>query len=620
VTVSLPSKQIFVVDLPEVQEFTGRFQYNFFVPDERVNDTGGVPLQFLQKTSFEFDAYFYKYSDTKLPRYVSFTFKPTVSQLKKSQPVVKQKSSNKGNLISSNIDNVMTEDEFSVSSFTSLLFHDPNADDKLHSLVSGSVSHAKYLQTENYKKYDDLTTLKSIIKKSGERSEILEKSLNLNQRKSGTRFFNKGNQFSDEQIEALKSVTVAAQVNNKYMNELVLRALSDPDVQYTGELADLVEVSKGKFSEALKDANSVISDDDYESFVKYIEVLPVDSSDQISADSEIVGYIIDKFEITEDGKRVIHPSIVIENSNATTAYDARVRYGSKYTYSIRSVALLTIPAIDDLSNKTVNVKILVSSKPSSRVTITAHESVAPPPPVDVSFTWDYERVNLTTAEFDSNTQSFVPNTGIAGSLMIHWSFPVNSQRDIKKFQVFRRSSVNHPFELVKEYDFDDSVVKFESHESFEDELTEVVSSAKTFFYDDDFIKESVFIYSVVCVDAHGLSSNYSAQYEVKFDEFKNKLVKTLISHTSAPKSYPNLYVENELMRNSVLVNGESSKIANIYFNPEYYYVKDDQDKKTKVVVSKQENGQYVFTFLNLDSMEQKNVTVKIDDRTSSDKT
>jgi hypothetical protein len=199
-----------------------------------------------------------------LPRYVSFTFKPTVSQLKKSQPVVKQKSSNKGNLISSNIDNVMTEDEFSVSSFTSLLFHDPNADDKLHSLVSGSVSHAKYLQTENYKKYDDLTTLKSIIKKSGERSEILEKSLNLNQRKSGTRFFNKGNQFSDEQIEALKSVTVAAQVNNKYMNELVLRALSDPDVQYTGELADLVEVSKGKFSEALKDANSVISDDDCE--------------------------------------------------------------------------------------------------------------------------------------------------------------------------------------------------------------------------------------------------------------------------------------------------------------------------------------------------------------------
>ena len=82
------------------------------------------------------------------------------------------------------------------------------------------------------------------------------------------------------------------------------------------------------------------------------------------------------------------------------------------------VAMLTMPAIDDNTGEVATIKILVSSKPSNKVYVNTLQLDAPPPPCDVNFIWNYE----------------------TSKMMVTWSFPVTSERDIKQFQVYRRSS------------------------------------------------------------------------------------------------------------------------------------------------------------------------------------
>jgi hypothetical protein len=113
---------------------------------------------------------------------------------------------------------------------------------------------------------------------------------------------------------------------------------------------------------------------------------------------------------------------------------------------------------------------------------------------------------------------------------------------VKKFQVFRRASIDEPFQLLKMYDFDDSEIKAEENETVFQGLVEVQSNPSTLYIDPDFKKDSKFIYAVVSIDAHGLTSNYSDQFEVTFDRFKNRVIKKRISASGAPKPYPNMYL------------------------------------------------------------------------------
>ena len=314
--------------------------------------------------------------------------------------------------------------------------------------------------------------------------------------------------------------------------------------------------------------------------------------------TEIVGFLIDKVEVTKAGKTIQHTPIVIENPRASQIIDFKIRYGSTYAYSIRTVARFTLPGIDTDSGDIATMQILVSSKPSSVANVNASEDIAPPPPTNLNFTWNYE----------------------SEKLLIHWAFPPNAQRDIKKFQVFRRKDVNHPFELIKMYDFDDSTVKHENLENPDLRLVENITSPASFFIDDDFDKNTYtsvnksLIYSVSCIDAHGLTSNYSAQFAVWFDVFKNKLRKKLISHTGAPKPYPNLYLETDTFVDTIRVNGPSSKRMKLYFNPEYYQLLDDDERITRVIETKQTRGEYKIQFINLDNQKSQVLTVVIDDR------
>lgn len=624
-TVSRPSHEIYAVDIPEVKDFAGVFQYNFFVPDESVNDSGGVPERILLHEPDEIDAEYIQYATTRAPRFVTFSFTPVrlsdvgreVTDLDIRNNVF-DRSDISDNLISDNLDKIVTEDHFASFDFVSVQFHDGDIDEKVFSLVSGSYEqHTLSEESDQDVGYAKAASkLGSLIPKTIQ-PHFLSRALTQPQISSGVQHYGYVNEKSTASAtrlrnirnvivkgrgtvvktntfyNRLKSFSIHAQINGKLFHDVIGRTINDPQSPYGDDLHSLYQFSKQVTNSSRQRFTLQVSETDYKTMVPFIDLQvrhTAHYADRRGCD--LVGYLIDKTEVTRDGKTMQHPPIVIESSRVGTSADFRIRYDSTYIYTIRSVARFTLPAIDDDTGDVATIQILVSSKPSSKVYIKTKESVPPPPPSDLNFTWDYENDRL----------------------LVHWVFPPNSQRDIKKFQVFRRDVIEHPFELIKMYDFDDSAVKFEDNENPDPALVEYIKSPVTFFIDDEFTKQSKFIYAVTSLDAHGMTSNYSAQYELSFDAFKNKLVKKLISHTGAPKPYPNLYLEADTFVDTIRVSGPHSKRMKVYFNPEFYHLYDDNERIIRVLATKQLKGEYKLQLLNVDSQKSQTLTIRIDDR------
>jgi hypothetical protein len=210
-----------------------------------------------------------------------------------------------------------------------------------------------------------------------------------------------------------------------------------------------------------------------------------------------------------------------------------------YKYRVRAVFMREIAAIFSESGRTGTAKFLVaSSGESAECFIACVEEVPPPPPEDVRVTYDYERsmVRLT------------------------WSLPVNSQRDIKYFQVFRRQDVDTSFQLLHVIDFDDSGIKETQRETYPQKIVTTVDIVQCFYF-DDIPQEKEFIYAVCSVDAHGLSSGYSVQIGAIFKRSRNALSTRLVSRSGAPKTYPNLYINEDTFSDVVRVSGANRLVT-----------------------------------------------------------
>lgn len=623
-TVSQPSREIYAVDIPEVKDFSAKFSYNFFVPDESVNESGGVPDLILLRQSDNVNSAFVQYANARAPRFVIFNF--TSVKLSDMGRAVSDSDvatavfdkSLPDNLISNNIDKIISEDDFSSNDFISIQFHDGQLNEKLYELVSGSMlQHSQMVESDpNVSAYKAAQTLSgqlpSFIKLHFLTRAMSSPLLNhgssfltpaTDPDSSSTQFRNIRNQLDASGRNAsltvnrffarLASVNINTQINTKLFADVVDRMIKDPQSSYGNDLHSLYQFSKQVQQSSQQRFSLAISEDDYKTVVPFVSLQVARTAGSIEKQSaEVVGYIIDKVEITSNGTINQCPSIVIESPQVSTSADFKIKYGTSYCYTMRTIVRFTLPAIDADTGDIATIQILVSSKPSNKVYVKTYEYVAPPPPTDLNFTWNYE----------------------TDQLLVHWTFPPNSQRDIKKFQLFRRKDINHPFELIKMYDFDDSVLKWPDNENPSPALVENLTSPASFFTDDEFVRNSRYIYAVASIDAHGMTSNYSAQFEIWFDQFKNQVMKKLISHVGAPKPYPNLYLETDTFVDTLRVNGPNSKNLKLYFNPEYYQLFDDDNRYTKVVSTIQDGGEYKVQFINVDNQKSQLLSIKIDDQ------
>ena len=140
-----------------------------------------------------------------------------------------------------------------------------------------------------------------------------------------------------------------------------------------------------------------------------------------------------------------------------------------------------------------------------------------------------------------------------------------------------------------------------------------------FFIDEDFkvdpksLKSSRFIYTIVSIDAHGMSSNYGSQFEINFDFFKNVLMKKLISSPGAPKPYPNLYVKIDAFKDVIKTNGVNSTKLKIYFMPEYFKILKEDGLIQRMISTRQDNAYYKIQFINLQNQKGDSLKITIDD-------
>jgi len=602
VSTSLPSHEIYAVDVPEVKNFDAKFKYNFFVPDEQVSEISGIPRAILRVPASEVDTGFIQFITTRTPRFTLFSWtRPSLADVGKKVSDVQMRNNvfdtgDNSTLIADNLKKIMSEDSFSSYDFASVSFHDGEIAEKVYKFVSGSLELHTLDNTYN----SNVSTNKAASQFSNLlpqniKPHFIFAALGNPARSNGSRFSSNGSPITKNYFSRLKHVIVNSQINSKLFHDVVNRNMSDPNSPFSADMNSLHQFSKQLNRTVKQRFSTAINENEFKTVVPFVDLKVQRTAHHAEHQAaQIVGYVIDKFEVSSDGTTIEHPPIVIDNPKSSTCVDIRVKYGKSYAYSMRTIAQFTLPAIDNDTGDIATIKVLISSKPSSKVYVTATESIAPPVPSDINFTWNYE----------------------TDKLLVHWTFPPNSQRDIKQFQVFRRDSTNVPFELIKAYNFDDSITPMASGERPRSDLLEFVTSPVTFYVDDDFdrFKGSKYTYTVCSIDAHGMTSNYGAQYEVWFDMFKNRLQKKLISHSGAPKPYPNLYLEADAFVDMINFSGQHTKRMKLYFNPQYYQVEDDQGSQTKIIETNQTGGAYKVQFINLDNQKSQILNITIDNR------
>jgi len=611
-TQSLPSNEACTIDVKEVERFTAKFFYQHFVKDECTNDSGesiDVDIKNVSGTDGS------NVPLKKVPRYIELKFIPVaVSSENVDNQVIKRDQASQ--LISDHFDSIVTEDQFSSNSFISINFHDGSMDDKIYEVVSGSLQQFM-LNTEKNSNVSNNKLSKQFnsLLSDDVDADFLSSKFSSLTRSSGASFhsLSEGTDRikTAEAIDAISSgrgdkvaiierpsrgTNVSVQLNAKIINDVLKTQIDDPTSPYSSDLQDLLNSTQSTQRTA-KQRNQIPSDEDYMTMIPFIDLDVQNSSTKHDESSRrVVGYVIDKFEIDQNQNTIEKERLIIENPFATRIIDSRVKYGSTYRYQIRTIVLFILPAVDADTGELAMVKALISSKPSRPEYVECTENQAPPVPNDVNFIWDYETEKL----------------------MVTWNLPTNPQRDIKQFQVFKRTSLESSYDLVKQFNFNDSDSPIEQNENPDPSVLEVTNSPRTFWIDEKFKKNSKYIYSVCSIDAHGLSSGYSAQFEVGFDIFKNKLTKSLVSHSGAPKPYPNMYVENQLFVDSIRTSRGSR--MKLYFNPEYYSLVNNQKKVIKTLSTKQDGGRYLLQVLNLDNQKVENLTITIDDQTKQSKT
>lgn len=590
---SLPSKRFANVDVPEVTGFQADFVYNFFSPDEKVNDSGLDSPEFVRKRpSDTFDSNFVDSINFRrfVPRLVRFRWEPKADL---GRTVIKNPPS-----IRNNIGKIHQEDTFTTDDFSTLFFQDNGKDQKLNFIIKRALEEIR--KRQNPKKdespLDVVRFLNAKTNKNVGPRFLSDTFIQL--RNEGTAFIgdNKREVVAEDVLEEISSVRVKAQLNNKLI-ETLLRTTSENTLNlFNDESATHLKIAREIQNKAVSEKNSsVVSGIDYDfEVVDFVGVREV-SPETFDSSAQVIGYIIDKEEVTADGTVVARDPIIIENPFANETIDLKVRYDATYIYSIRTIAVVEI-AVEDLeSDDFIAISFLVSSKPSNRIVTVTEERVPPPPPADFNVSFDYQQ----------------------DALRLMWNFPVNTQRDIKKFQIFRRSSIEEPYELIKQYDFDDSVVRTAPREFPDQQLVEYLDSPRNYYIDREFTRDSSYIYTLCAIDAHEYSSNYTTQFLVSFNRFENRIEKQVISLSGAPKAYPNAYLLRDTFVDTIKDSGHKS--VKIVFNPEFLTVINNNGNDLGLL--KTDNGsKYQLQLINLDLQEQQVINVNlVDRRTTTEK-
>lgn len=638
---SFASKAVTNFDTPEVSIGNAEFHYQYFVPDEMITKSEMSDqenkLVFVDKIS--------KISK-RVPRYVELSFqKPFISNILNPSygRNIFQDSLGSRSIDIEDLAVINDEGKTSSFAFTGIDLQDTGVDGKMYLLVDGALKQEKErinsnlsskankladsminrLRSINTNLFDSADALSRLFSDSSD-VKFIENSL-INLESLGLQFLDndKKSSLKQEYFDQVKNFVFNAKLNNKFVASIVLSAISDGVSVFSDELRQVFSEleSRQKLFRAAEDSDKIKS-------VDYFSYLENDGVQDIKLDLlyrptvKIVGYLIEKRRLLQSGLYVLENIFVLSGENHTVLNDPSVVYGSHYSYNIKVIyevqakCHVITEGGPDSSTGDVQLKsasFLVASHNSRNFSVTCTENIPPEAIEDLNIEWDYK--------------TDLP--------LIYWSFPRNPYSDIKGFQIFVRSGISmdgdesplkKPFRLLKEINFDDSIIPYKRRENVPVQLTDRSKLPVTYHLDRNFDQDLYHIYAVCSLDAHGFTSGYSEQYVVKYDRFRSKLTKIRISERGAPKQYPNLYIDNTIFSNIAKVSGTSEKLK-IYFNPDAMAAYESKILATNEVgsiassgikrevpyISSTNNnaGFYVMNITNLDNHISEKVTLQI---------
>lgn len=594
--VSNPSRSIFSIGVPE-PEISAEFVYNYYTADEQATEDSGIPDAIKIRSAEQIDYTSTNFS-LRVPRYILLKWSlPAGTQRAASAP---------GRSIKDNISKIVFEEGFS-SGYVPYTFSNVQEIEDAYRIINKGVDFGA----------SQATTINNFIKNvftgsastpTEEKNRIAAALQNIEQIGDRPEQTLAIKIYDSNGKKVINTSGFDQALRNDVRIPLQISPLILPDIFVSSSFIDPNEVN-GFYQRKIDNQEQLDE-----------SISPVATIEPVSKPSlKIIGYIIDKYDLSSGSPAKIN-TFYVESAETQYYVDLFVKYGTPYHYSIRSVCEVTTNGSITNGNSTTTVGVIyyMASRPTFlNSAVFGFDDTPPPEPTDLNFIWNYRISEL----------NFV------------WAMPSNPQRDITQYQVFRRKSINEPFELLQQICFDFSLQKSVTGEAIDGNSLDMTDEQKAyvryennplsvyvdkdFKVDPDMLTSSKYIYTVASVDAHGFISNYSSQFEVTFDFYQNKLVKKLISSPGAPRPYPNLLLNVDLFKDVIQVRGEDSTNMRVYFMPEYYklgYTSIDSNgtriangRVENMITTVQDNGFYQLQFINLQNQKSDSIKISIDD-------
>lgn len=638
------SDPVIDVVLPRPSMFSAEFQYNFFVPDESVDDNGAASASVGDDQPLN-----------KKPRFVRLEGRTTLSNpalslqgagLPTIETLLAQEE------VTSILDLVNNEVEMQKSAlYSSINFQDLNVSDKLYNLVTTTARKRILTENDRVQENLDLAKEKFLSKAYSSQTDfvrVLRRQVPVSDdflRRTLTQIGQLNEAFIDEEEQKeiiqdnfrdVKGSHFNGRFNSKFIGSCAQSAVNDTLGTYSEEMISMMPRLRQIQVENISayEPNDVDPDALAVNFLSYQSAPEAINEKLNSVQFYLCGHLLEKLEVMSDGsiqrKDLIFKPLQSGTRSNATVYDRfdhidfNVAYCRTYAYALSSlyIARTYQRASDDRRlpgyQQQIERYFLMSSPRASVKIVACQENVPPLPPEQFAIDYDSEKQKP----------------------LITWRSPLNTQRDIKKFQVLRRESIHDPFELLIEYDFDNSLVKHETLEKTLPELTVKTKRPITYFVDEGFQKGKTYIYTLRSVDAHGLLSTYGEQFSAKFNRFTNTIDTGFVSERGAPAHLPNFYLDGRLF--SPTAKDSNHSRLKIYFDPEYLRLiqqntgpaknpqgkepkEENEDQNVPVDLNlfrydgQEENTQYStarykFQILNTDLQQSKLVDIFITDK------
>ena len=579
----MKSRSYTLVDVPDPRRIEAKFVYNFFVHDERTNDSGDARIrnQTLLITGGALQA--------TVPRYIEINF----DEVNFDAANFKDQK-NQQNIDEKTIEFADSEETITNVGFVAIGETDSTAITRLNEKLS-SLSK---VQGIGFNDSDQSKKLAYLMGVSQDDVQSIISPLN----DSAKLMVNSNVAAKPESVfQMAAEAKIQSQINKRLYGLAVKGA---DDVSSLSRIT-AIEMADGISSTFLSEASKHgLLDTDKEPTIHPIEFPTNTDEPKKILGAACLGYVVTRYHHHPDGSKSDPKNFVLAGQHNTNLLDGEILYGESYTYEVRSV--IRVDAIIDAelpgsSSKKKNwrVAMMVISKPSPSANVVSTEFQAPNEPDGVFYNFNYEAF---------------------GGLMLRWQVPSGKSRDTKYFQIFRRKTIFDPFTCIAMLDFDDSDIRTILPEQVRPERVFSFPGATTFYEDKAFKRDDKYIYAVAAIDAHGFSSGYSAQTEVSFDKIRNTLVLKSISRGGAPKQYPNFYVDPKLDDNFSVdsftqdaIFDSGHKKMTVYFTPDARTMSTADGNQENTFYTDNHAGAYSIQFINLDQQKSDTALLTISD-------